>query len=226
MKKVLFIFASFFLICSCKKEDQISSINLELKKELGDIWFADQTFRFINSNTKGDTILRLAKQMNVDTVYLKNNYKSLAVKSDRQNSKRIEEIIRQYGYPGKKLVGTPENRTAWIVIQHSKPEIIQKYLPLLRQAAKNGDLDMQSLSLTEDRNLMYQDKKQIYGSQFFEIDGKPAFWPIENPEKVEKLGKEAGFVQTLEEYGKLVYGKDFTYKEYSLDEIKKAKQLK
>jgi hypothetical protein len=135
--------------------------------------------------------------------------------------KRVEEIIAKYGYPGKALVGTPENRAAWIVIQHSSPQVIQKYLPTLREAVKNGDLDRQSLALTEDRNLMYQGKKQIYGSQFFEANGKPAFWPIENSEKVNELRKEAGFVQTIEEYSKDLYGKDFQYKIYTLEEVKK-----
>ena len=92
---------------------------------------------------------------------------------------------------------------------------------MLREAVKNGDLDRQSLALTEDRNLMYQGKKQIYGSQFFEVNGKPAFWPIENSEKVNELRKEAGFVQTIEEYSKDLYGKDFQYKIYTLEEVKK-----
>ena len=92
---------------------------------------------------------------------------------------------------------------------------------MLREAVKNGDLDRQSLAITEDRNLMYQGKKQIYSSQFFEVNGKPAFWPIKNPEKVNELRKEAGFVQTIEEYSKDLYGKDFQYKIYTLEEVKK-----
>ena len=206
---------------SCKQEEPKSSINLELKKELGEIFFADQAFRTMTDKTAGDTIEILAKRMLVDTTYLKSNFISLAGQSDASNSKRIEEIIKEYGYPGKSIVGVPENHTVWTVIQHSKPEIIEKYLPLLRRAVQTGDLEMQSLALTEDRNLMMQGKKQMYGSRFSEVNGKPIFWPIENLQKVNELRKEAGFDQTIEEYGQMNYGEGFEYKEYSLDEARK-----
>ena len=212
----------FLILFSCKKVEK-TSINLELKKELSEIEFRDQALRFITDQTPNDSLDLIAKRIKVDPTYFKNNYKSVAVTLDGENIKRVEEIIAKYGYPGKTLVGTPENRAAWIVIQHSSPQVIQKYLPMLREAVKNGDLDRQSLALTEDRNLMYQGKKQIYGSQFFEVNGKPAFWPIENSEKVNELRKEAGFVQTIEEYSKDLYGKDFQYKIYTLEEVKKLK---
>ena len=210
----------FLILFSCKKVEK-TSINLELKKELSEIEFRDQALRFITDQTPKDSLDLIAKRIKVDPTYFKNNYKSVSVTLDGENIKRVEEIIAKYGYPGKALVGTPENRAAWIVIQHSSPQVIQKYLPMLREAVKNGDLDRQSLALTEDRNLMYQGKKQIYGSQFFEANGKPAFWPIENSEKVNELRKEAGFVQTIEEYSKDLYGKDFQYKIYTLEEVKK-----
>ena len=220
MNKFSAISFLFLILFSCKKVEK-TSINLELKKELSEIEFRDQVLRFITDQTPKDSLDLIAKRIKVDPTYFKNNYKSVSVTLDGENIKRVEEIIAKYGYPGKALVGTPENRAAWIVIQHSSPQVIQKYLPMLREAVKNGDLDRQSLALTEDRNLMYQGKKQIYGSQFFEVNGKPAFWPIENPEKVNELRKEAGFVQTIEEYSKDLYGKDFQYKIYTLQEVKK-----
>lgn len=220
MNKFSAIAFLFLILFSCKKVEK-TSINLELKKELSEIEFRDQAVRFITDQTPKDSLDLIAKRIKVDPTYFKNNYKSVSVTLDGENIKRVEEIIAKYGYPGKALVGTPENRAAWIVIQHSSPQVIQKYLPMLREAVKNGDLDRQSLAITEDRNLMYQGKKQIYGSQFFEVNGKPAFWPIENSEKVNELRKEAGFVQTIEEYSKDLYGKDFQYKIYTLEEVKK-----
>lgn len=225
MNKFSAIAFLFLILFSCKKVEK-TSINLELKKELSEIEFRDQALRFITDQTPKDSLDLIAKRIKVDPTYFKNNYKSVSVTLDGENIKRVEEIIAKYGYPGKTLVGTPENRAAWIVIQHSSPQVIQKYLPMLREAVKNGDLDRQSLAITEDRNLMYQGKKQIYGSQFFEVNGKPAFWPIENSEKVNELRKEAGFVQTIEEYSKDLYGKDFQYKIYTLEEVKNYKHNK
>ena len=220
MNKFSAIAFLFLILFSCKKVEK-TSINLELKKELSEIEFRDQAVRFITDQTPKDSLDLIAKRIKVDPTYFKNNYKSVSVTLDGENIKRVEEIIAKYGYPGKALVGTPENRAAWIVIQHSSPQVIQKYLPMLREAVKNGDLDRQSLAITEDRNLMYQGKKQIYHSHFLEGNGKPAFWPIKNPEKVNELRKEAGFVQTIEEYSKDLYGKDFQYKIYTLEEVKK-----
>ena len=50
-----------------------------------------------------------------------------AVTLNGENIKRVQEIIAKYGYPGKALVGTPENRAAWIVIQHSSPQVCLLY---------------------------------------------------------------------------------------------------
>lgn len=213
--RYLLLICAFLTFFSCKKEEK-SGVNLELKKELADIWFSDQAFRSMTNKTTGDTIRKLAERMKVDTTYLKKNFKSVQARSDSQNSKRIEEIIKKYGYPGKSLVGTPENETTWIIIQHSSAQMIEKYLPLLRQAKQNGDITAQALALTEDRHLMYQGKAQIYGSQQTQLNGKPIIWPIKNPKTVNALRKEAGFPQTVEEYCNML---GFEYKVYTLVDV-------
>ncbi len=217
-----FAFLLFFLV-SCK-EEKSSSINLQLKKELAEMYFSDQSYRNINSATPKDSLILIAQKLNVDPVYFVNNYISWGSQNDAKNEKRIEEIIEKYGYPGKKLVGTPENETAWLIIQHSSPKMIEKYLPLIREANRNGDVDMQALALMEDRNLMYQGKEQIYGSQASSINGESIIWPIKDPKNVNQLRKEAGFVQTIEEYSKMLFGEKFQYKAYTLDEVKKFQQ--
>lgn len=227
MVKTACISLLVLVLFSCNQEKP-TALNLELKKELAEMWFADQAFRTMTNKTTGDTIKILSERMKVDSVYLKNNFISVLARSDSENSKRIEEIIKDYGYPGKSLAGTPENKTAWIIIQHSDAKTIEKYLPLLRDAAKKGDIEKTALALTEDRNLMYQGKVQIYGSQgsSYYKNGKSIdiMWPIQNPEKVNDRREEAGFHQTVEEYAKNLYGKDFVYKNYGLEEVKKQQE--
>jgi len=76
-----------------------------------------------------------------------------------------------------------------------------------------------------DRYLMEKGEEQIYGTQgygFFSKDKSVDFiWPIKNPEKVNELRKKAGFKQTVEEYAKDLYGNDFQYKIYTIEEVKK-----
>ena len=125
MNKFSAIAFLFLILFSCKKVEK-TSINLELKKELSEIEFRDQAVRFITDQTPKDSLDLIAKRIKVDPTYFKNNYKSVSVTLDGENIKRVEEIIAKYGYPGKALVGTPENRAAWIVIQHSSPPSYSK----------------------------------------------------------------------------------------------------
>ena len=86
--------------------------------------------------------------------------------ADARNLPRVTAIIDQYGWPGKSLVGSSGSSTAFLVIQHSNLPTMQKYLPLMRQAAAKGELLKQDLALTEDRVLTDQNKPQLYGSQY------------------------------------------------------------
>jgi hypothetical protein len=120
---------------------------------------------------------------------------------------RVEAIIKQYGYPGKSLVGTPANEAAFYVIQHS--DHIDQYIPIIKKAAEQKELSFTLYAMMLDRSLMYNRKEQIYGTQakgFETIDkatGKKIFkmiiWPVQNPKTVNALRKKAGFDQTIEE---------------------------
>jgi len=51
------------------------------------------------------------------------------------------------------------------VIQHPRPATQEKYLPLMREAVKNGNAESAHPALLEDRVAIEPGKKQIYGSQ-------------------------------------------------------------
>ena len=53
------------------------------------------------------------------------------------------------------------------------------------------------------------------------MGGISIIWPIKDPVNVNELRKKAGFSQTVEEYSKDLYGENFEYKIYTLDEVKK-----
>jgi hypothetical protein len=54
-------------------------------------------------------------------------------------------------------------------LQHSNIKNQEKYLPIIRQAYKNGEIDSGKLALLEDRVAIRQGKRQIYGTQVKEI---------------------------------------------------------
>jgi murein L,D-transpeptidase YcbB/YkuD len=123
-------------------------------------------------------------------------------RSDSLNLVKIEQIIHEYGYPGKSLVGSREMSTAWLIIQHSPLSIQEKYLPLIKKAAKEGEVEKSNLALLIDRIRMNKGQKQLYGSQVTtDSRGHLSFHPIEDEINVNKRRQESG-MESIEEYAK------------------------
>jgi hypothetical protein len=53
----------------------------------------------------------------------------------------------------------------WSVIQHSNPEMMEKYLPIVNKAVENNDLDKTPLKMLIDRYYGLKYGYQIFGSQ-------------------------------------------------------------
>ncbi|WP_247237817.1 DUF6624 domain-containing protein [Telluribacter sp. SYSU D00476] len=167
--------------------------NPSLERELAVILEADRTPRL-----KIDT---LGREYGFDSPLAKTVWKEIA-RADSVNLPKIERIIKKYGYPGKSLVGEEQSMTAWLVVQHAALAIQEKYLPLIQQAAEQGELDKSCFALLQDRIRVFKGKKQLYGTQVDRSpDGKTAFVPIEDEPNVNKRRAEVG-LPPLEEYAK------------------------
>lgn len=228
MKSIKLIFFLLFIIIlnSCKGKNETNSenfsINIELKNKLETILLKDQGIReIVNGNLSDERKTELLTKLNLKETDIKGNKKFLLMnRIDSLNLLEVENIIKNYGYPSKSLVGKPANKAVFYVIQHS--EKIEKYLPLIRKAAENGDISKTSLALTEDRNLMYKGLEQIYGTQ---IKGKANkngewiyfLWPIKNIDSINIWRKEVGFEQNIEEY---LIEMDVEFKLYKINELK------
>lgn len=114
----------------------------------------------------------------------------------------ISKILDERGWLGSNVIGKSGNSTLFLVIQHSDLETQVKYLPMMREAVKNGGAEPSDLALLEDRVALRQGKKQIYGSQIKCFhDEKCVVDPIEDPDNVDKRRAEVG-LQPLAEYVK------------------------
>lgn len=153
----------FLLILFCNIFYSQPKLNLDLKKELDSIYKSDQIIReYINSRTsdlrKAQIEIELEyKFENINDAYIK------MIKNDSTNIKRIEYLIKKYGYAGKSLVGEPTNETMWYVIQHS--DKIKKYYPIIKTAGKTNELPKKLVAKMYDRILINEGKEQIYGTQ-------------------------------------------------------------
>ena len=82
-----------------------------------------------------------------------------------------------------------------------KMETQVQYLPMMREAVKNGKAKGSSLALLVDRVALRQGKRQIYGSQIARDQDSPVYYvsPLEDPDNVDKRRAEVG-LGPLSEY--------------------------
>jgi hypothetical protein len=113
---------------------------------------------------------------------------------DAKHVVRLRQILAQYGWPGKSMVGVKPGGAAWMIAQHGGPEILAETLPMMYEAVKKGELEEALYATSLDRVLIQQGKKQAYGTQF-DTDpatGKCEPKPIEDAEHVDERRIRAG----------------------------------
>lgn len=197
-------------------------LDLDLKFTLDSIAVLDQKYRKLMQVPDGDERKALGEKMGLEPEDYSGDLWTRQIALDTSNLHMIERIFRTVGYPGKTLVGTPTNTAAWYVIQHSNK--IDEYLPLIKAAGKADELPFRLVAMMEDRYLMEQGKMQIYGTQGMTYNNTPdMIWPIEDPENVNKRREEAGFTQTIEAYGKDLFGDDFEYEILTLEQAEERR---
>ncbi|OAB76208.1 BT_3928 family protein [Cochleicola gelatinilyticus] len=201
-----------------KLEKPAAQLNLNLKQRLDSIAVLDQRYRKLMTAETPEARKAMADEMGLKEEEYTGDLYAMQRVIDSANLLFVERILGQYGYPGSSMVGQPTNSVVWNVIQHN-PESVPKYLDIIKKAGQEGELSMQYVAIMEDRYLMNEGKKQIYGTQGISEDGVDYIWPIENPETVNDRRAKAGFAETIEAYGKTLFGPDFEYKVHTLEAV-------
>ena len=91
---------------------------------------------------------------------------------DARNRDRLKEIFREHGFPTKAMVGPDAMHGIFLMIQHADgdPEWQKSQLTNIEQAVKQRDLDGQSYAYLYDRIMVNSGEKQLYGTQFSQVD--------------------------------------------------------
>lgn len=167
--------------------DQVeASYNKDAKNQLEEVYKTDQGIRneFIAAQkTYG------YKSAKVDSLT------KLMIYHDSLNTHTVIKILDKYGWLGEDEVGSKANLTLFLVIQHAKLKVQQKYLPMLRNAVKDGKAQASSLALLEDRVALREGNKQIYGSQLSSVPNKPEQYylsPLIDPDHVDERRASVG----------------------------------
>lgn len=126
---------------------------------------------------------------------------------DKEHTENMKTIIKKIGWPTISKVGEEISHSAWLLVQHADHDVsFQLYcLDLMRQQP-NGEVSKKDIAYLEDRVRVNQHKPQLYGTQFFEEEGKDIPFPIENPELVDARRLEMG-LSSLEEGITAIYKK-------------------
>jgi len=80
---------------------------------------------------------------------------------------RIQQIVAEYGWPGKALVGEDGAHAAWLIVQHSDEDLFfqKRCLELMRLAFKADEVTAHDLAYLTDRVLTGEGLPQMYGTQ-------------------------------------------------------------
>lgn len=126
---------------------------------------------------------------------MKDLFKNMGI-ADSLNLIIVEKIIDKYGWLGADEIGNQANTALFMVIQHNNLKTQEKYLPVIREAVRNGKAKASDLALLEDRVALQEGRSQIYGSQL-SWDLKTNTYiilPIVDPDNLDKRRAAVGLI--------------------------------
>jgi hypothetical protein len=176
----------------------LAQINEPLKNELLQMREADQSGRM--------KIQEAGREHGFDSPEVEALWEAQH-KVDETNLGQLEEIVDTYGWPGEGLVGREAAMAAFLIIQHADHGTQVEYLPLIEKAVEDEELEGQALAMLQDRILVREGKRQVYGTQLRrdEASGELGLSPIKDRENVDARRAELG-MPPLAEYLEMVRG--------------------
>lgn len=118
---------------------------------------------------------------------------------DSSNQEKVNRILSDFGWLSQSQVGEKASDAIFFVVQHAGIDVIKEHYPTLKALAKENEAKATHAAMMEDRLLMYEGKKQIYGTQASsDTSGSFYIWPIKDPGQVNALRKKMGFERTVE----------------------------
>lgn len=110
---------------------------------------------------------------------------------DKKNRDRLKEIIEEFGFPTRELVGLDAMKGIFFIIQHSDEDKDWQKLQLLNieKAVAKGDMDGQNYAYLYDRIKINNGEKQLYGTQFANVDPNNKIVELAETEDLENLDR-------------------------------------
>ena len=106
---------------------------------------------------------------------------------DAANLPWLRQVIAEFGWPGRSLVGTDGAHAAWLLAQHADadPAFQRQCLDLLAGAAAAGEATGAELAYLTDRVALAEGRPQEYGTQAEARDGRWVPRRLRDPDAVD-----------------------------------------
>lgn len=179
-------------IVKANKDEFEKDFDWELIAILDEVYESDQNSRY--------EIDSIELQFGRESTEMQDHWNKMHI-TDSINVIKVTKILDERGWLGANIVGQQGNSTLFLVIQHADIETQLKYIPMMREAVKEGNARASSLALLEDRVALRQGQRQIYGSQIGrdEETGEYYVLPLIEPEKVNERRAEVD-LPPIEDY--------------------------
>jgi hypothetical protein len=161
------------------------SYNDSLASVLEKIYESDQSIR--------SEMRKLREKYNTGSPEYKELARRIQV-TDSINLILVTSLIDQFGWLSKAVVGKTGNSAVWLVIQHADLATQEKYYPIMEKAVQENKASRKDLAYLEDRILMRQGKKQLYGTQY-KLDSETnemKLWEVEDPDRLNERRASVG----------------------------------
>ncbi|WDS35135.1 DUF6624 domain-containing protein [Pseudoxanthomonas sp.] len=105
-----------------------------------------------------------------------------ALEIDRDNTGWLKSVVDRQGWPLVRQVGSEGANQAWLLAQHADadPAFQERVLGLMQSAVAQGEASGSDLAYMTDRVRRAQGKRQVYGTQFQQVDGMLQIQPVED----------------------------------------------
>jgi hypothetical protein len=181
MSSVTGICLLLFLLCS---NSAAQKFNESLQRELIKMEENEQVLR-MKCNDQGDKMVEC--------------YAKLLKTTDEPNTKRLTEIVNEYGMPTVSLVGKAGFEAFMVVLQHATSDRLrERCLGPIKKAFQRKELHPQNYANFVDRLLVHQGKPQLYGSNFDIKNGKLVMSPVKDPKDLDKRRQKIGLMPLAE----------------------------
>jgi hypothetical protein len=119
---------------------------------------------------------------------------------DAENLPWLRQMIVDYGWPTRSMVGERASHAAWLLVQHAdRDPVFQRRCLALLTAAEDGEVSPRDVAYLTDRVLLAEGQPQEYGTQVVGRNGRWVPRELRAPETVDERRASMG-LEPLVEY--------------------------